>query len=151
MLEVLVGLYGEGGGAGDGEGRRQPGSVGMGLSGCDEGLDGLEGRQEAAEEAAAPYRWETRVRSLLRWRRRVGLWRSGQECQAPLAASTKLAVDVETERCCTVLGARWQVLPMAIMHMAVWCASASGTEERPSSKDRVSWELGAWPAWKSVS
>ena len=45
MLEVLVGLYGEGGGAGDGEGRRQPGSVGMGLSGCDEGLDGLEGRQ----------------------------------------------------------------------------------------------------------
>ena len=45
VLEVLVGLYGEGGGAGDGEGRRQPGSVGMGLSGCDEGLDGLEGRQ----------------------------------------------------------------------------------------------------------
>ena len=45
MLEVLVGLYGEGGGAGDGEGRRQPGSIGMGLSGCDEGLDGLEGRQ----------------------------------------------------------------------------------------------------------
>ena len=45
MLEVLVGLYGEGGGAGDGEGRCQPGSVSMGLSGCDEGLDGLEGRQ----------------------------------------------------------------------------------------------------------
>ena len=45
MLEVLVGLYGEGGGTGDGEGRRQPGSVGMGLSVCDEGLDGLEGRQ----------------------------------------------------------------------------------------------------------
>ena len=45
VLEVLVGLYGEGGGAGDGEGRRQPGSVGMGLSGCDEGLDGLECRQ----------------------------------------------------------------------------------------------------------
>ena len=45
MLEVLLGLYGEGGGAGDGEGRRQPGIVGMGLSGCDEGLDGLEGRQ----------------------------------------------------------------------------------------------------------
>ena len=44
MLEVLVGLYGEGGGAGDGEGRFQPGSVGIGLSGCDEGLDGLEGR-----------------------------------------------------------------------------------------------------------
>ena len=49
--------------------------------------------REAAEEAAAPYRWETRVRSLLRWRRRVGLWRSGQECQAPLAASTRLAVS----------------------------------------------------------
>ena len=63
--------------------------------------------REAAEEVAAPYRWETRVRSLLRWRRRVGLWRSGQECQAPLAASTKLEVDVETERCCTVLGGRW--------------------------------------------
>ena len=61
--------------------------------------------REAAEEAAAPYRWETRVRSLLKWRRRVGLWRSGHECQAPLAASTKLAVDVETERCCTVMGA----------------------------------------------
>ena len=45
MLEVLVGLYGERGGAGDGEGRCQPGSVGMGLSGSDEGLDGLEGRQ----------------------------------------------------------------------------------------------------------
>ena len=45
MLEVLLGLYGEGGGAGDGEGRCQSGSVGMGLSGCDEGLDGLEGRQ----------------------------------------------------------------------------------------------------------
>ena len=45
MLEVLVGLYGEGGGAGDGEGRRQPRGVGMGLSGCDEGLDGLKCRQ----------------------------------------------------------------------------------------------------------
>ena len=45
VLEVLVGLYGEGGGVGDGEGRRQPGSVGVGLSGCDEGLDGLECRQ----------------------------------------------------------------------------------------------------------
>ena len=55
--------------------------------------------REAAEEAAAPYRWETRVRNLLRWRRRVGLWRSGQECQAPLAASTRLAVDVETVGC----------------------------------------------------
>ena len=51
--------------------------------------------REAAEEAAAPYRWETRVRSLLRWRRRMGLWRSEQECQAPLAASTRLAVDRE--------------------------------------------------------
>ena len=107
--------------------------------------------REAAEEAAAPYCWETRVRSLLRWRRRVGLWRSGQECQAPLAASTRLAVDVGTERCCTVLGGRWQLLPMATMHMAVWWASASGTEERPSSKVSVSWELGAGPAWKSVS
>ena len=107
--------------------------------------------REAAEEAAAPYRWETRVRSLLRWRRRVGLWRSGQECQAPLAASTKLAVDVETERCCTVVGGRWQFLPMATMHMAVWWVSDSGTEERPSSKDSVSWELGAGRAWKSVS
>ena len=45
MLEVLVGLYGEGGGAGDGEGRCQPGSAGMDMSSCDEGLDGLEGRQ----------------------------------------------------------------------------------------------------------
>ena len=106
--------------------------------------------REAAEEAAAPYRWETRVRSLLRWRRWVGLWRSGQECQAPLAASTKLAVDVQTERCCTVLGGRWQFLPMATMHMAVWWASASGTEERPSSKDSVSREIGAGPAWKRV-
>ena len=44
MLEVLVGLNGKGGGAGGGEGRCQPGSVGKGLSGCDEGLDGLEGR-----------------------------------------------------------------------------------------------------------
>ena len=43
----------------------------------------------------------------------MGLWGLGQECQAPLAASTKLAVDVETERCCTVLGGRWQFLPMA--------------------------------------
>ena len=43
MLEVLVSLYGEGGGAGDGEGGCRPGSVGMGPSGCDEGLDGLEG------------------------------------------------------------------------------------------------------------
>ena len=40
---------------------------------------------------------------------------------------------------------------MATMHMAVWWASASGTEERPLSKDSVSWELGAGPAWKSVS
>ena len=40
---------------------------------------------------------------------------------------------------------------MATMHMAVWWASASGTEERPSSKDSVSWELGAGPAWKGVS
>ena len=106
---------------------------------------------EAAEEAAALYRWETRVRSLLRWRRSVGLWQSGQGCQAPLAASTKVAVDVETERCCTVLRGRWQLLPQATMHMAVWWASASGTEERPSSKDSVSWELGAGPAWKRVS
>ena len=37
------------------------------------------------------------------------------------------------------------------MHMAVWWASASGTEERPSSNDSVSWELGGGPAWKSVS
>ena len=44
MLEVLVGLNGEGGGAGDGEGRRQPGSVGTGLCGGDEGLNGLERR-----------------------------------------------------------------------------------------------------------
>ena len=42
-------------------------------------------------------------------------------------------------------------LPMATMHMAVWCASALGTEERPSSNDKVSWELGAGPTWKSVS
>ena len=68
-----------------------------------------------------------------------------------MAASTRLAVDVETERCCTVLGGRWQFLPVATMHMAVWWASASGTEERLSSKVSVSWELGAGPAWKSVS
>ena len=37
------------------------------------------------------------------------------------------------------------------MHMAVWWASASGTEERPSSRVSVSWELGVGPAWKSVS
>ena len=48
-------------------------------------------------------------------------------------------------------GGRWQFLPIATMHMAVWWASASGTEERPSSKDSVSWELGVGPAWKSVS
>ena len=107
--------------------------------------------REATEEAAATYRWDTRVRSLLIWRRRMGLWRSGQECQAPLAARTKLAVVVETERCCTVLGGRWQLLPMATMHMAVWWASASGTAESPSSKDSVSSELGAGPAWKRVS
>ena len=99
--------------------------------------------KEAAEEAAAPYGCDTRVRSLLMWRWRVGLWRSGQECQAPLAARTKLAVVVETERCCTVLGGRWHLLPMATMHMAVWWASALGTAESPSSKDSVSWELGA--------
>ena len=40
---------------------------------------------------------------------------------------------------------------MATMHMAVWWASASETEERPSTKVSVSWELGAGPVWKSVS
>ena len=42
MLEVPVGLNGEAEGACDAEGRRQPGSVGMGFCGGDEGLDGLE-------------------------------------------------------------------------------------------------------------
>ena len=42
VLEVLVGLNGEGGGAGDSEGRGQPGGVGIGLWGGDEGLNGLE-------------------------------------------------------------------------------------------------------------
>ena len=37
----------------------------------------------------------------------MGLWRSGQECEAPLAARTKLALVVETETCCMVLGRRW--------------------------------------------
>ena len=68
-----------------------------------------------------------------------------------MAASTRLALDVETERCCTVLGGPWQFLPIATMHMAVWWASASGTEERPSSRVSVSWELGVGPALKSVS
>ena len=45
VLEVLVGLYGGGRGAGNGEGCGQPGGVGMGLSGGEEGLNGLEGRQ----------------------------------------------------------------------------------------------------------
>ena len=151
MLEVLVGLYGEGRGAGDGEGCGQPGGVGMGLSGGDEGLDGLEGWQGGRGGGRCPVPLRHQGDKLLEVEPEAGLWRSGHEYQAPLAARTKLAVVVETERCCTVRGGRWQLLPMATMHMDVWWASSSGTAERPSSMDNVSWELGAGPAQKRVS
>ena len=54
MLEGLVGLNGEGGGAGDGEGSGQPGGVGLGLRGGDEGLDGLERGQRGCGGGSGP-------------------------------------------------------------------------------------------------
>ena len=70
VLEVLVGLYGEGRGAGDGEGCGQPGGPGMGFSGGDEGLDGLQGRQGG---------------------------RGGGRCPVPLCHQGEELIDVEPE------------------------------------------------------
>ena len=43
MLQVFVGLHGEGRGAGDGEGGRVPEGIVVRSGGGDEGLDGLQG------------------------------------------------------------------------------------------------------------
>ena len=40
---------------------------------------------------------------------------------------------------------------MATINMDTWWASASETEERPWSKESVSWELGAGRAWRRAS
>ena len=138
VLVVLVGLYGEGRGTGDGEGCGQPGSVGMGVGGGDEGLDGLEGTQGGHRGGRCPIPLCHQGEELVDVEPEGGFVEVRAECQAPFAARTKLAVVVETGRCCTVLGGRWQLLPMATIHMAVWWAPASGTAESPPSKDSVS-------------
>ena len=149
MLEVLVGLYGEGGGAGDGEGRRQPGSVGMGLSGYDEGLDGLEGRQGGRGGGGGSVPLGYQGEELVEVEAEGGLVEVGAGVPGTLGSEHQ-AGDGRGDR--EVLhGPGGQVAVLAHSHMAVWWASASGTEERPSSRVSVSWELGVGPAWKSVS
>ena len=102
--------------------------------------------RDAAEEAAGDQGEE-----LVEVEAEGGLVEVGAGVPGTFGGEHQAGVDVETERCCTVLGGRWQFLPIATMHMAVWWASASVMEERPSSKASVSWELGMGQAWESVS